>query len=110
MCGFPKEKPRNPETCAIMEREARKMQEKQYAGDRKEQVCQSSVLEETNNKYNNATMRNNRKEQVCQSSVLEEIDNKYNKVTMRNRMPIRHQRQQIYRLGGRGGAPRGDPG
>ena len=54
------------ETCAIMEREARKVQEKQYAGNRKEQVCQSSVLEET--------------------------DNKYNKVTMRNRMQIRHQR------------------
>ncbi len=54
------------ETCAIMEREARKVQEKQYAGNRKEQVCQSSVLDET--------------------------DNKYNKVTMRNRMQIRHQR------------------
>ena len=74
-----------------MEREARKMQEKQYAGNRKGQVCQSSVLDETKNKYNNVSMRNNRKEQVCQSSVLEEIDNKYNKVTMRNRMPIRHQ-------------------
>ena len=34
----------------------------------------------------------NRKEQVCLSSVLKETDNKYNKVTMRNRMPIRHQR------------------
>ena len=54
------------ETCAIMEREARKVQEKQYAGNRKEQVCQSSVLDET--------------------------DNKYNKVTMRNRMQSRHQR------------------
>ena len=49
-----------------MEQEARKVQEKQYAGNRKEQVCQSCVIEET--------------------------DNKYNKVTMRNRMPIRYQR------------------
>ena len=66
-----------------MEREARKMQEKQYAGNRKEQVCQSSVLEET--------------------------DNKYNKVTMRNRMQIRHQRQQIDRLGVGGVPPGGTP-
>ena len=52
--------------CAIMEREARKVEEMQYADNRKERMCQSSVLEET--------------------------DNKYNKVAMRNRMPIRYQR------------------
>ena len=34
----------------------------------------------------------NRKEQVCRSSVLEKTENKYIKVSMRNRMPIRHQR------------------
>ena len=46
------------ETCAIMEREARKVQEKQYAGNRKEQVCPSSVIDEMGNKYNKGTMRN----------------------------------------------------
>ena len=34
----------------------------------------------------------NRKEQVCRSSVLEETENKYIKVSMRNRMPMRQQR------------------
>ena len=34
----------------------------------------------------------NRKEQVCRSSVLEETEKKYIKVSMRNRMPMRHQR------------------
>ena len=41
-----------------MERETRKVQEKQYVGNTKEQVCQSSGLDETDNKYNNVTMRN----------------------------------------------------
>ena len=39
-----------------MEREARKVREKQYAGNRKEQVCPSYVTEETDNKYNKVTM------------------------------------------------------
>ena len=68
-----------------MEREARKVQEKKYAGNRKEQVCESIVMEET--------------------------DNEYNKGTMRNRMQFKHQRLQRDRLGGVGGGPpRGDPG
>ena len=41
-----------------MEREARKVQEKQYAGNRKEQVGQSIVMEKIDNEYNKGTMRN----------------------------------------------------
>ena len=45
-------------TGAIIEREARKVQEKQHADNRNEQVCQSSVMEQKNNKYNKGIMRN----------------------------------------------------
>ena len=46
------------ETCAIMEREARKVQEKQYARNSKEQVGLSSATEEMNNTNNKGGMRN----------------------------------------------------
>ena len=49
----------------------------------------------------------NRKEQVCQSNVLEETDNKYNKGTTRDRMQFKQHRQQRDRLGGGGGVPPG---
>ena len=66
-----------------MEREARKVQEKQHAGNSKEQVCPSVTTEET--------------------------DNTYNKGTTRDRMQFKQHRQQRDRLGG-GAPPRGDPG
>ena len=67
-----------------MEREARKVREKEYAGNRKEQVCPSIVIDEMENKYNNGTMP--------------------------NRMPFKQQRPQSDKLGGVGGGPpRGDP-
>ena len=66
-----------------MEREARKVQEKQHAGNSKEQVCPSVTTEET--------------------------DNKYNKGTTRDRMQFEQHRQQMDGLGGGGGPPRGDP-
>ena len=44
-------------TCAIMEREARKVQERQYAGNRKEHVCKSIVIQAIGNEYNEGTMR-----------------------------------------------------
>ena len=69
------------ETCAIMEREARKVREKHYAGNRKEQVCASIVIDEMENKYNNGTMP--------------------------NRMLFKQKRPQSYRLGGWGGVPPG---
>ena len=43
---------RKVETCAIMEREARKEQEKQYAGNSKERICKSTVRDEMDNAYN----------------------------------------------------------
>ena len=64
-----------------MEREARKVREKQYAGNRKEQVCPSIVIDEMENKHNNGTMR--------------------------NQMPCKQQRPQSDRLGGWGGVPPG---
>ena len=64
-----------------MEREARKVQEKQHAGNSKEQVCPSVTTEET--------------------------DNKYNKGTTRDRMQFKQHRQQRDRLGGWGGVPPG---
>ena len=40
-----------------MEREAKKVQEKQYAGNRKEHVCKSIVMWVICNEYNEGTMR-----------------------------------------------------
>ena len=59
------------ETCAIMEREARKVREKQYTSNRKEEVCPSIVIDEINNKYNKGTLRNQMqfKQQRPQSDV-----------------------------------------
>ena len=44
-------------TCAFMEREARNVQEKQYAGNRNEQVCQIS---KTNTNIKHSGMKRNR--------------------------------------------------
>ena len=46
------------ETCAIMEREARKVQEKQYARNSKEQVCLRNATEEIDDRNNKGGMRN----------------------------------------------------
>ena len=46
------------ETCAIMELEARKVQEKQYASDSKEQVCLSNVTQDIENTFIDKGMRN----------------------------------------------------
>ena len=40
-----------------MEREARKVQEKQHAGNSKEHVCKSIIRKDIGNKYNEGTMR-----------------------------------------------------
>ena len=45
-------------TCAIMEREARKVQEKQYASNSKEQVCLSNATEEIDNRNYKGGMPN----------------------------------------------------
>ena len=45
-------------TCAIMEREARKVQEKQYARNSKEQVCLRNATEGINDRNNKGGMRN----------------------------------------------------
>ena len=68
------------ETNAIMEREARKVQEKHYAGNSKEQVCLSNVAYDT--------------------------ENTYNEKGMRNRMQSKRQSLQIYRLVAGGVPPR----
>ena len=49
------------ETCAIMEREAREVQEKEYASNSKEQVCLSNATEEIYNRENKGGMRNRMK-------------------------------------------------
>ena len=67
------------ETCAIMEREARKVPKKQYAS--------------------------NSKEQVCLSNATEDMENTYNEKGMRNRIQSKRQSLQIYRWGGGGGVP-----
>ena len=45
-------------TCAIMEREARKVKEKQYASNSKEQVCLSNATEEIDNRNYKGGMPN----------------------------------------------------
>ena len=64
-----------------MEREARKVREKHYAGNRKEQVCSSIVINEMENKYNNGTMP--------------------------NRMLFKQKRHKVIGWGGWGGVPPG---
>ena len=46
------------ETCAIMEREARKVKEKEYASNSKEQVCLRNATEDMENTYNEKGMGN----------------------------------------------------
>ena len=62
-----------------MEREAREVQEKQYAS--------------------------NSKKEVCLSNATEEIDNRDNKEGMRNRMQSKQQPPHMDRLGGGAGVP-----
>ena len=45
-------------TWANMEREARNVRAKQEQGTERKKMCQSSVLKETENKYDKVTMRN----------------------------------------------------
>ena len=48
----------NMETCAIIQREARKVKEKEYASNSKEQVCLRNATEDMENTYNEKGMRN----------------------------------------------------
>ena len=48
-----------------MEREARNVRAKQEQGTERKKMCQSSVLKETDNKYDKVTMRNRMPAQNC---------------------------------------------
>ena len=69
-------------TSAFIRREARSLQEQDYAG--------------------------NGKEHACQSSAKKTMDNQYYKGSMGNRMQSKQRRQQTVKLGGRG-HPKGGP-
>ena len=78
-----------------MEREARKVQEKEFTGNRR-----NKLLEEKQ-------YASNSKEQLCLRDATEDMEKTYNEKGMRNRMQSKQQLPHMDRLGGWGGSPQG---